>query len=56
MLKPLSRSLTLLSFSAAGNVSLAPFSQVTCAESAPASQAFNLSEEVPAGPSSARIP
>ena len=36
------RSLTLSTFWAAGNVSLAPFSQVTCAESAPASQAFNL--------------
>ena len=32
--KPPPRSLTLLTFSAAGNVSLAPFPQVTCAESA----------------------
>ena len=36
------RSLTLLTFRAAGNVSLVPFLQVTCAESAPASQAFNF--------------
>ena len=35
-----SRSLTLLTFWAAGDVSLAPFSKVTCAESAPASHAF----------------
>ena len=41
MSKPTSRSSTLLTFWAAGNVSLAPFSQVTCAESAPASQAFH---------------
>ena len=40
--KPPSRSLTLLTFWAAGKVSLAPFSQVTCAESAAASQAFNF--------------
>ena len=40
--KPPSRSLTLLTFWAAGNLSLAPFSQVTCAESAPVSQAFNF--------------
>ena len=33
---------TLLTFWAAENVSLAPFSQVTCAETAPASQAFNF--------------
>ena len=37
-----SRLLTLLSFWAAGNVSLAPFSQVTCAETAPASQGLNF--------------
>ena len=37
-----SRSLTLLTLWAAGNVSLVPFSQVTCAESAPASPAFNF--------------
>ena len=42
VLKPPSRPLTLLTFWAAGNVSLAPFSQVTCAEYAPASQAFNF--------------
>ena len=41
-LKLPSRSLTLLTFWAAANVSLAPFSQVTCAESAPASQAFDF--------------
>ena len=41
MSRPPSRPLTLLAFWAAGNVSLAPFSQVTCAETAPASQAFN---------------
>ena len=37
-----SRSLTTLTFWAAENVSLAPFSQVTCAETAPTSQAFNF--------------
>ena len=42
MTKPRSRSLTLLTFWAAGNVSLAPFSQVTSAETAPASEAFNF--------------
>ena len=42
MSKPPSRFLTLLTFWAAENVSLTPFSQVTCAESAPASQAFNF--------------
>ena len=40
--KPPSRSFTLLTFWAAGNVSLATFSQVICAESAPASHAFNF--------------
>ena len=40
MSKPPSRSLTLLTFWAAGNVSLAPSLQVTSAESAPVSQAF----------------
>ena len=44
MSKPPSRSLMLSTFWAAGNVSHAPFSQVTCAESAPASQGFNFSE------------
>ena len=39
------RSFTLLTFWAAGNVSLVPFLQVTCAESAPASQAFNFPVE-----------
>ena len=38
--RPPSRSLTLSTFGAAENVSLAPFSQVTCAESAPAAQAL----------------
>ena len=42
MSKPPSRPLTLLPFFAARNVSLAPFSQVTCAKTAPASQAFNF--------------
>ena len=42
MSRPPSRPLTLLAFWAAGNVSLAPFSQVTCAETAPASQALNV--------------
>ena len=42
MPRPPCRPLTLLTFWAAGNVSLAPFSQVTCAETGPASQAFNL--------------
>ena len=40
MLQPPSRFLTLLAF--CGGVSLVPFSQVICAESPPASQAFNL--------------
>ena len=42
MSAPTSRPLTLLTFWAARNVSLTPFSQVTRAETAPASQAFNL--------------
>ena len=42
MWKPPSRSLTLSTFWAAEKVFLAPFLQVTCAESAPASQAFNF--------------
>ena len=42
MLRPSSCPLTLLAFWAAGNVSLARFSQVTCAETAPAYQAFNF--------------
>ena len=37
-----SRPLTLFTFLAARNVSLAQFSQVTCAETAPASAAFNF--------------
>ena len=37
-----SGSLTLSAFWAAGNVSLAAFSQVTCAQAAPALQAFNV--------------
>ena len=45
MSKPPPLSLTLLPFCAAGNVSLAPLSQVTCAETAPASQAFNFPGE-----------
>ena len=45
MSRPPSRPLTLLAFYAAGNVSLAPFSQVTCAETAAASQAFNFLAE-----------
>ena len=42
MSKPPSCSLTLLTFWAAGNVSLAPFPQVTSAETALASQVFNF--------------
>ena len=42
MSRPPSRPLTPLTFLAAGNVSLAPFLQVTCAKTAPASQAFNF--------------
>ena len=42
MSRPPSHPLTLLAFWAAGNVFLAPFSQVTCAETAPAPQAFNF--------------
>ena len=42
MSRPPSRPLMLLTFWAAGNASLALFSQVTCAETAPASQAFNF--------------
>ena len=40
MSRPPSRRLTLLTFWATGNVSLAPFLKVTCAETSPASQAF----------------
>ena len=66
MSTPPSRSLTLLAFRAAGNVSLAPFSQVTCAEAAPAAPLWvscdlvpwrlTSSEEVRVGSSGARIP
>ena len=42
MSKPPSRFLTLLTFWAARNVSLAPFLQVASAKTAPASQAFNF--------------
>ena len=42
MMRPPSRSLTLSTFWAAGNVSLARVSQVTYDETAPASQAFNF--------------
>ena len=66
MLKPPSGSLTLLAFGAAGNVSLATFSQVTCAEAAPVvllwvpcdlvPWCLTFSEEVGVGPSGARIP
>ena len=42
MSRPPSCLLTLLAFWAAGNVSLAPFLQVTRAKTAPASQAFNF--------------
>ena len=42
MSKPPSRSLTLLTFWAAGIMFLAPFSQVTCAGSTPESKAFNI--------------
>ena len=42
MSKPPSRSLTLLTFCAVENVSLAPLSQVTCAETDPPSQAFDF--------------
>ena len=42
MSKPPSRSLTLFTFWTVEKVSLAPFSQVTCAATAPASQAFNI--------------
>ena len=40
--RPPSCSLMLLAFWAAENASRAPFLQVTCAEAAPASQAFNV--------------
>ena len=42
MSKPPQCPMTLLTFLAAWNVSLASFSQATCAETALASQAFNL--------------
>ena len=42
MSRPPSRLFTLLAFWAAGNVSLAPFLQVICAKTAPASQALNF--------------
>ena len=66
MLRPPSRSLTLLAFRAAGNVSLATFSQVTCPEAAPVvllwvpcdlmPWCLTFSEEVRVGSSGARIP
>ena len=43
MSKHPSHPMTLLTFWAAGNVSLAPFLQVTCAETAAASQRSKLS-------------
>ena len=61
-----SPSLTLLAFWAARNLSLAPFSQVTCAEAAPAVPFWvscdlvpwrlTFSEEVRVDSSRARIP
>ena len=42
VLRPPSRSLTLSALWAAGNVSLAPLSQVTCAEVGPAPQGFHF--------------
>ena len=61
-----SRSLTLLAFGAAGNVSLATFLQVTCAEAAPVAPLWvpcdlvpwylTFSEEVRVGYSGALIP
>ena len=66
MPRPPSRSLTLLAFWDAGNVSLAPFSQVTCAEAAPAAPLWvscdllpwrpTFLEEVRVGSSGARFP
>ena len=61
-----SRSLTPIAFGAARNVSLATFSQVTCAEVAPVGPLWvpcdlvpwclTFSEEVRVGSSGARIP
>ena len=45
--RPHSRSLTLIAFGAAGNVSLATFSQVTCAEAAPVVPLWARSDLVP---------
>ena len=42
MSRPLRRPLMLLASWVAGNASLALFSEVTCAQTAPASQAFNF--------------
>ena len=66
VLRPPSRSLTLISFRAAGNVSLTTFSQVTCAEAAPVVLVLvpcdllpcflTISEEMRGGSGGARIP
>ena len=45
--RPPSRSLTLIAFGGAGNVSLAGFSQVTCAEGAPVVPLWAPSHLVP---------
>ena len=42
MLRPPSRPMTLFAFWVARNVSLEPFSQATCVETAAAFQAFNF--------------
>ena len=66
MSRPPSRSLTLIAFGAAGNVSPATFSQVTCAEAAPVVPLWaprdlvpwclTYSEEMRVGSGGARIP
>ena len=66
MSRPPSRSLMLIAFRAAGNVPLATFSQVTCAEVAPVVPLWapcdlvpwclTFSEEMRVGSGAARIP
>ena len=50
VLRPLSRSLTLIAFGAAGSVSLTTFSQVTCAGAVPVVPLWVPSDLVPWSP------
>ena len=47
MVRPPTRPLTLIAFGGAGNVSLATFSQVTCAEAAPVLPLWVPCDQVP---------